>query len=160
MGAGVAASSSIDNGFEYHYEAVAKAAGEYEEARAELDPLADEVKRRAGGLFDEVKDALAKVAGKRPLRSRRDATAWSRLVANTEASPHRAVSTARSCGEGAWRAGGGSGRHARRRLVRRRRHRGVVAAGRREGPGEGRPWARWERCSTAGPGLLDAYAQG
>ena len=65
MGKVAAASSSIDNGFEYHYEAVAKAAGEYEEARAELDPLADEVKRRAGGLFDEVKDALAKVAGKR-----------------------------------------------------------------------------------------------
>lgn len=138
MGKVAAASSSIDNGFEYHYEAVAKAAGEYEEARAELDPLADEVKRRAGGLFDEVKDALAKVAGKRLSAQPPGRYGVVALVANT-------ASVAASSGFGssfvrggrARRAGGGFGRHARRRLVRRGRHRGVVAAGRREGPGRG-----------------------
>lgn len=65
MGKVAAASTSIENGFEYHYEAVAAAADEYERARAELDPLTHEVKRRAGGLLDRVKDALAKVANKR-----------------------------------------------------------------------------------------------
>lgn len=65
MGKVAAASTSIENGFEYHYEAVASAAEDYEKARAELDPLANEVKRRAGGLFDEVRNALGKVAGKR-----------------------------------------------------------------------------------------------
>ena len=65
MGKVAAASTSIENGFEYHYEAVARAADDYVKARAELDPLASEVKRRAGGLFDEVKNALGNVAGKR-----------------------------------------------------------------------------------------------
>lgn len=65
MGKVAAASSSIDNGFEYHYEAVAAAADDYVKARAALDPLSHEVKRRAGGLLEQVKKALGAVAGKR-----------------------------------------------------------------------------------------------
>lgn len=58
MGKVAAASTSIPNGFEYHYEAVADAADEYAKARAELDPLASEVKRQASGLLDRVGEAL------------------------------------------------------------------------------------------------------
>lgn len=65
MGKVAAASTSIDNGFEHHYEAVADAAEEYERARAQAEPLAKEVKERAGGLLDRVKQALGDVAGKR-----------------------------------------------------------------------------------------------
>ena len=65
MGKVAAASTSIDNGFEYHYEKVAEAAEDYERARAELDPLANEVRERAGGLFDRLGDALGSVAGMR-----------------------------------------------------------------------------------------------
>lgn len=65
MGKVAAASTSIENGFEYHYEAVAQAAEDYVRARAELDPLSQEVKRRASSLFDQVKAVLGKVAGMR-----------------------------------------------------------------------------------------------
>ena len=65
MGKVAAASTSIQNGFEYHYEAVADAADEYVQARAELDPLTAEVKRRAGGLFDRVGEALGAAASMR-----------------------------------------------------------------------------------------------
>lgn len=65
MGKVAAASTSIENGFEYHYEEVAAAASDYERARSELEPLTREVKQKAGGLFDQVKEALGKVAGKR-----------------------------------------------------------------------------------------------
>lgn len=58
MGKVAAASSSIENGFEYHYEEVAVAADEYEHARTELEPLAQEVKTQAGSLFDRVKEGL------------------------------------------------------------------------------------------------------
>ncbi|MEG2932196.1 MAG: molybdenum cofactor biosynthesis enzyme [Gordonibacter sp.] len=65
MGKVAAASTSIENGFEYHYEAVAQAADAYQKARAELDPLTSEVKGKAGGLFDRCLDMLRKVGGKR-----------------------------------------------------------------------------------------------
>ena len=65
MGKVAAASSSIDNGFEYHYEAVAQAAEEYQKARAKLGPLAAEVKGRAGGLFDRFRDVLGRAGGMR-----------------------------------------------------------------------------------------------
>ncbi|MFR3090639.1 MAG: hypothetical protein ACLTMP_01900 [Eggerthella lenta] len=133
MGKVAAASSSIDNGFEYHYEAVAKAAGEYEEARAELDPLADEVKRRAGGLFDEVKDAsprwrqaLCAAAGTlRRGRAGREHGKRRRVDGSTAVVQEGALGARQRF----------FGRHARRRLVRRSA-RGVVAAGRRK-VGEG-----------------------
>ncbi len=65
MGKVAAASTSIENGFEYHYDAVADAADEYAEARADLDPLTAEVKRQAGGLLDRVKEALGAAASMR-----------------------------------------------------------------------------------------------
>lgn len=65
MGKVAAASSSIENGFEYHYNEVARAAQEYEKARDVLDPLASEVKDAAGGLFDVIGSALSDVCTKR-----------------------------------------------------------------------------------------------
>lgn len=58
MGKVAAASTSIENGFEYHYEAVAQAANEYQKARQKLDPLAAEVKEKAGGLFEQCQGVL------------------------------------------------------------------------------------------------------
>lgn len=65
LGKVAAASTSIENGFEYHYEAVAQAAEAYQKARAECDPRATEVKEKAGGLFDRCLDLLRQVGGKR-----------------------------------------------------------------------------------------------
>lgn len=65
MGNVANASTVIENGFEYHYAAVAEAAEEYEKARAEADALARAVKEKAGGLLDKISDALAEVAAKR-----------------------------------------------------------------------------------------------
>lgn len=65
MGKVAAASSSIENGFEYHYEAVADEADVYEEARRRADGPKAEVKDKAGGLFGTLLDVLKKTAGKR-----------------------------------------------------------------------------------------------
>ena len=65
LGRVAAASSSIDNGFEYHYEAVADEADVYEDARRRADGPKAEVKERAGGLFGKLRDVLKKTAGKR-----------------------------------------------------------------------------------------------
>lgn len=60
-----AASTSIDNGFEYHYEIVAQAAKDYEDAskRAEVPKAA--VKQEAGALFDELLEAFKEAIDKR-----------------------------------------------------------------------------------------------
>lgn len=58
LGKVASASTSIDNGFEYHYEAVAQAAEEYEKALSEARPSADEAKSEAEGLLEKVLEAL------------------------------------------------------------------------------------------------------
>ena len=65
MGKVAAASSSIENGFEYHYEIVAQAARDYQKAKEQLEPSSSAVKERAGKLFDRCKEALSEVCGKR-----------------------------------------------------------------------------------------------
>lgn len=65
MGKVAAASSSIQNGFEYHYNEVAKAADEYQKARKELDPLSQQAKDMAGGLLDSVGKAFVEACNQR-----------------------------------------------------------------------------------------------
>lgn len=59
------ASTSIDNGFEYHYDAVARAADDYERARREAEPLESSAREMAGGLLDAVAESLRGAASMR-----------------------------------------------------------------------------------------------
>lgn len=65
LGKVAAASTSIENGFEYHYNIVAEAAGAYQKAREEGRPHAEEAKASAGGLLEGIGDALADAAAYR-----------------------------------------------------------------------------------------------
>ncbi|MEF9841254.1 MAG: molybdenum cofactor biosynthesis enzyme [Raoultibacter sp.] len=58
LGKVAAASSSIENGFEYHYAKVADAARAYQKARDAYNPLAENVKGRVGGLWEHFKEAF------------------------------------------------------------------------------------------------------
>lgn len=58
LGSVASASTSIDNGFEYHYDAVAQAAADYQKARADAEPLSRAAKGKAQNLLDEVVEAL------------------------------------------------------------------------------------------------------
>lgn len=60
-----AASSTIENGFEYHYRIVAECAQAYQKAREEYAPLAEEVKSLTEGLFEKVKKAFSEAASYR-----------------------------------------------------------------------------------------------
>ena len=65
LGSVAAASTSIDNGFEYHYEAVAREAELYQEARERADGPKSAVEEEAGGLFGKLLEALKEAADKR-----------------------------------------------------------------------------------------------
>ena len=65
LGRVAAASSSISNGFEYHYGAVARAAADYTAAREKQDETAKEVKGKAGSLLEKCKEALSEIGGMR-----------------------------------------------------------------------------------------------
>ncbi|MBR0405533.1 MAG: molybdenum cofactor biosynthesis enzyme [Eggerthellaceae bacterium] len=65
MGKVAAASTSVPNGFEYHYRALADEAEAYEKARREAQEPKEKVERSVGELFDELVEALKETAGKR-----------------------------------------------------------------------------------------------
>ena len=65
MGKVAAASSSIENGFEYHYEAVAREAERYQKALERAEPAKNEVKSSVSELFDKLAEALKEAADKR-----------------------------------------------------------------------------------------------
>ena len=65
MGNVAAASTSIPNGFEYHYDAVANEAAVYQEARHRADGPKSEVEDRVGDLLDQLSEVLSSLAGKR-----------------------------------------------------------------------------------------------
>ncbi|MEC4273140.1 molybdenum cofactor biosynthesis enzyme [Adlercreutzia sp. R25] len=58
LGAVASASTAIDNGFEYHYDAIAQAAADYQKAWADKAPLNRAAKRGAQDLLDKVLKAL------------------------------------------------------------------------------------------------------
>ena len=65
LGKVAAASTSIENGFEYHYNIVADEAERYEEARKEAEEKKDEVKEDVGDLIDKLLEALKETVDKR-----------------------------------------------------------------------------------------------
>lgn len=65
LGKVAAASTSIGNGFEYHYEHMREAAQDYEKARSELDPLKRSVKNTVSPLLDAIGNLFEDAATKR-----------------------------------------------------------------------------------------------
>ena len=65
LGKVAAASSSIANGFEYHYNAVARAAEDYEAARVKQDEASREAKNQAGELLEKCKEAFSEASSMR-----------------------------------------------------------------------------------------------
>lgn len=65
LGSVASASTSIENGFEYHYAAVAQAAEDYRRAMEEAQPSSALVKTKAQGLLDKAVAALQDVGSMR-----------------------------------------------------------------------------------------------
>lgn len=83
MGKVAAASSAIENGFEYHYGYVARAAEDYRDALERARPAKSEVKRRASGVFDAIGDLLSHAAKMRIDANPPGSSGVVVLVANT-----------------------------------------------------------------------------
>ena len=60
-----AASTSIDNGFEYYYKAVVDASQEYRAAALESEQIRRELEEEAEGIRGDLKKAVAAMGGKR-----------------------------------------------------------------------------------------------
>ncbi|MEG1561568.1 MAG: molybdenum cofactor biosynthesis enzyme [Raoultibacter sp.] len=65
LGKVAAASTSIENGFEFHYAKVAQAAKAYQKAREAYDPLTQQVKGDIGGLMQSIKEAFSQAVAAR-----------------------------------------------------------------------------------------------
>ncbi len=65
LGSVASASTSISNGFEYHYDAVAQAAAEYQAAVEEMQPQTQAVKDQAGSLLERCVELLKQAGGMR-----------------------------------------------------------------------------------------------
>lgn len=63
LGRVASASSSIDNGFEYHYAIVAQAAEDHERARGEVSPAAQALKDKVAPLLEKCGELLSQAAG-------------------------------------------------------------------------------------------------
>ncbi len=85
MGKVAAASTAIENGFEYHYVCVARAAEDYRDALDRARPAKTEVKRRVGDVFNAIGELLTHAAKMRIDANPPGATGVVVLVANTGA---------------------------------------------------------------------------
>lgn len=65
LGSVAAASTSINNGYEYHYKIVEEASKEYQKAKEEAKPLNDKVKNFAEDIFSKLKELIKKISNKR-----------------------------------------------------------------------------------------------
>lgn len=65
LGKVAAASSSIDNGYEYHYAIVEKASKDYEEAKKNSAPYNSKVKDFANRIFNKIKNLISDLSNKR-----------------------------------------------------------------------------------------------
>lgn len=65
LGSVAAASSSISNGFEYHYKIVEEASKDYQKAKEDASPLNKKVKDFAELIFSKLKELICSIANKR-----------------------------------------------------------------------------------------------
>lgn len=65
MGKVASATTSVPNGFEYHYELMRKVAEEYQEARSELDPLKRSVRSTVEPMLDTIGNIFKGAAAQR-----------------------------------------------------------------------------------------------
>lgn len=87
LGNVAAASSAIDNGFEYHYRIVAEAAQEYQRISEELGPLAEEVEQKSDSLLDRLLGVITDLGNKRISAEPPGSKGAIALVVNASATP-------------------------------------------------------------------------
>lgn len=87
LGKVAAASSSIDNGYEYHYSIVENAAKEYQEAKEKASPLNTKVKNFANGIFDRLKNLIKDLVNKRIYAKPPGSYGSIAMVVNTNSAP-------------------------------------------------------------------------
>lgn len=87
LGKVAAASSSINNGYEYHYAIVENAAKEYQEAKEKAAPLNNKVKNFANGIFDKIKSLIKDFANKRLYAKPPGSYGTIAMVINTSSAP-------------------------------------------------------------------------
>lgn len=87
LGSVASASSSINNGYEYHYSIVENAAKEYQAAREAAAPLNQKVKGFAEGIFQKIKDIASQLVNKRIYAKPPGSYGTIALVVNTSSAP-------------------------------------------------------------------------
>ena len=87
LGSVAAASSVIENGYEYHYAIVEKASKDYQAAREAAAPLNKKVKDFANGIFTKLKELISKIANKRIYAKPPGSYGAIALTVNTNSAP-------------------------------------------------------------------------
>lgn len=87
LGKVAAASSSIDNGFEYHYGIVEKASKDYQKAMEEAAPANAKVKNIATRLLEKIRDAIKELCNKRIYAKPPGSYGAIAFVVNTNSAP-------------------------------------------------------------------------
>lgn len=87
LGSVASASSSISNGYEYHYAIVEKAAADYKEAKAKAAPINAKIKNFAEGVFQKIKDFITDLMNKRIYAKPPGSYGSITMVVNTSSAP-------------------------------------------------------------------------
>lgn len=87
LGSVAAASTSISNGFEYHYKIVEEASKDYQKAKEDAEPLNKKVKSFAEGIFEQFKNLIKDIFNKRIYSKPPGAYGALCLSVNTNSSP-------------------------------------------------------------------------
>lgn len=87
LGSVASASSSINNGYEYHYSIVENASKDYQAAREKAAPLNKKVKNFAEGVFGKLKDLIKDLFNKRIYAKPPGSYGALSLVVNTNSAP-------------------------------------------------------------------------
>lgn len=87
LGSVASASTSINNGYEYHYAIVEQASKDYQKAKEEAAPLNKKVKDMAGGFLQKLRDLIKGLANKRIYAKPPGSYGTIAMVVNTGSTP-------------------------------------------------------------------------